>query len=77
MEDQKKKTSYAQAWKEARKLVWERRGRLGLGLLLLTVNRLSGFVLPTSSKYVIDDVLGEGRQELLKQVSLPATISLM
>jgi hypothetical protein len=28
-------------------------------------NRLSGLVLPASSKYLIDDVIGQGRVDLL------------
>ena len=51
-------------------LVWARRGRLALGLALMLVNRLSGLVLPASSKYLIDDVLTKGRTELLMPIAL-------
>ena len=46
-------------------LVRARRGLLGAGLLLIAVNRLAGLVLPASTKFLIDDVIGAGRAELL------------
>ena len=50
-------------WREARELIWAHRGRLSLGLALMLVNRLSGLVLPATSKYLIDEVImkGQGR----------------
>jgi subfamily B ATP-binding cassette protein MsbA len=46
-------------------LVRPRRGLLGLGLLLMAVNRVSGLVLPASTKFLIDDVIGKGHREML------------
>ena len=57
---------------EAKNLVWARRGRLGAGLLLMLVSRLTGLVLPATSKYLIDDVIGKGRHELLPMLALAA-----
>jgi ABC-type multidrug transport system fused ATPase/permease subunit len=54
-----------QAWKEARALIWARRGRIGAGLALMLVSRVAGLVLPATSKVLIDDVIGKGRAELL------------
>ena len=68
--DAKKKIRWSEAWQEASVLVWARRGRLALGLALMLVNRLSGLVLPASSKYLIDDVLTKGRTELLMPIAL-------
>ena len=51
MTQPKKKTNIANAWAEARELVWAHRGRLALGLVLMLINRLAGLVLPASSKY--------------------------
>jgi ABC-type multidrug transport system fused ATPase/permease subunit len=67
----KKKVTSA-AWQEARALIWARRGRLSLGLSLMLVNRVSGLVLPATSKYLIDDVVGQGRAELLTPLALAA-----
>ena len=68
----KKKTNIANAWAEARELVWAHRGRLALGLVLMLVNRLAGLVLPATSKYLIDDVIGKGRADLLMPLALAA-----
>ena len=55
----------ASAWREARQIIYERRGRLALGLGLMLVSRLAGLVLPSTSKFLIDDVITGGRVELL------------
>ena len=70
--DGKKKIRWSEAWQEASVLVWARRGRLALGLAVMLVNRLGGLVLPASSKYLIDDVIGKGRTELLMPIALGA-----
>ena len=61
----KKPLSLPVVWREARDLVWTHRRRLSLGLALLLVNRLSGLVLPATSKYLIDDVIGKHQGDLL------------
>ena len=38
----------------------------------MLINRLAGLVLPTSSKFLIDDVIGRGRAELLLPLALAA-----
>src|SRR5213592_4523740 len=58
------------AWQEARGLIYAHRKRLSLGLVLLLVNRVAGFVLPASPKYVIDRVIGQHRPELLLPLAL-------
>jgi ABC-type multidrug transport system fused ATPase/permease subunit len=68
----KKKTNIANAWAEARELVWAHRGRLALGVVLMLINRLAGLVLPTTSKFLIDDVIGKGRADLLMPLALAA-----
>ena len=71
-EPEKRKTNVANAWAEARELVWAHRGRLALGLVLMLINRLAGLVLPASSKFLIDDVIGRGRADLLVPLALAA-----
>jgi ABC-type multidrug transport system fused ATPase/permease subunit len=46
-------------------LLRPRRGLLALGFTLMVINRVSGLVLPASTKYLIDDVIGKGHAELL------------
>jgi len=68
----KKKPNYSNAWQEARELIWRHRRRLGVGLLLMLVNRLAGLVLPASSKYLIDHVIAERRVDLLGTIAIAA-----
>jgi len=63
--DKKPKPNYSNAWAEARTLIWQHRRRLGLGLVLMLISRFAGLVLPWSSKYLIDGVIGQRRVELL------------
>src|SRR5918993_5172536 len=72
MESAKKKVSAAAAWREARELIWAHRRRLSLGLALMLISRLSGLVLPASSKWLIDEVVGNNRTDLLLPLSLAA-----
>ena len=58
------------AWQEARALIYAHRKRLSLGLVLLLVNRVAGFVLPASPKWLIDRVIGQHRPELLLPLAL-------
>ncbi len=46
-------------------IIWPRRKLISLGLFLILLNRLSGLVLPASTKYLIDEVLGQGQIDLL------------
>ena len=68
----KKPLSLPVVWREARDLVWAHRRRLSLGLSLLIVNRLAGLVLPATSKYLIDDVVGKHRGDLLLTLAAAA-----
>src|SRR4051812_40024205 len=68
----KKRISPAVAWRDARELVWQHRSRLALGMILMIVNRLVGLVLPTTSKYLIDDVVLKHNGQLLVPLALAA-----
>jgi len=69
-EKKKKKKSSPEAWREARRLMWAHRRHLGVGLVLMLVSRLAGLVLPASTKFLIDDVIGKGRTGLLVPLAL-------
>jgi ABC-type multidrug transport system fused ATPase/permease subunit len=69
---EKKPVRWSEAWQEASGLIWARRGRLTLGLGLMVINRLSGLVLPGSSKLLIDEVIGKSRHDLLAPIALAA-----
>lgn len=52
-------------WPDIWALVRPRRGLLLAGFLLMIVNRISGLVLPASTKFLIDDVIGRRHFDLL------------
>ena len=74
-EKKKKKIDYSRAWVEAKVLIWNYRWRLTIGLGLMLVSRAAGFVLPYSTKYLVDNVFGRGQYDLLKWVALAVGIS--
>ncbi len=53
-----------------RELFRPRRGVLALGLLLMVINRVSGLVLPYSTKFLIDTVVIKRHFEMLKPLVL-------
>ena len=63
------------AWKEARQLIAEHRVSLSIGLALMVVNRLSGFVLPWTSKFLIDDIIGKQQPNLLMPLAGAAVLA--
>ena len=62
-------------WHEARRLMWTHRKKLAFGLVLMVINRLSGFVLPSSSKWLIDEVIGNEKLELLMPLALAVGVA--
>jgi subfamily B ATP-binding cassette protein MsbA len=52
-------------WPELAALMRPRRRLLAAGLVLIAINRLCGLVLPASTKFLIDDVIGARRADLL------------
>ena len=51
-------------------LIKPRRAILAAGFLLMAVNRLSGLILPASTKYLVDDVIGKRQVRLLMPIVL-------
>jgi subfamily B ATP-binding cassette protein MsbA len=66
----KAKVSREVVWREARDLVWQHRRRLGLGFVLMLVNRAAAMVLPASSKVLIDKILPRHDPRLLVPLAL-------
>jgi ABC-type multidrug transport system fused ATPase/permease subunit len=71
-DDKKRKVDWPSAWQESKRLIWARRHRLALGLVLLVISRLSGLVLPATTKVLIDEVIGNRRADLLLWIALAA-----
>jgi subfamily B ATP-binding cassette protein MsbA len=57
-------------WPEVWKLMRPRRGLLALGFVLMVINKVAGFVLPYSSKYLIDNVVNKNQTGLLRPLVL-------
>ena len=74
-EEKKKKINYSKAWHEAKILIWNYRWRLILGLALMLISRAAGFVLPSSTKFLVDNVFGQRQYYLLKWIALAVGIS--
>jgi ABC-type multidrug transport system fused ATPase/permease subunit len=53
-----------------RTIVWPRKNLLLVGLVLIVISRLASLILPASSKYLIDDVIGKSDTEKLKLLLL-------
>ncbi len=72
---EKRRLSLASVRREARLLLWIHRKTLAVGMLLMVVNRLAGLVLPASSKWLIDGVIGERRADLLVPLAIAAGVA--
>jgi ABC-type multidrug transport system fused ATPase/permease subunit len=57
-------------WPELREMILPRRKLLALGLVLMIINRLSGLVLPYSTKFLVDDVIGKRHMDMLTPLVL-------
>jgi subfamily B ATP-binding cassette protein MsbA len=66
----KKKVNYANAWAEAKVLMYRHRTSLSIGFVLMLISRLAGMVLPASTKFLIDKVIGQHRTDLLIPIAL-------
>jgi ABC-type multidrug transport system fused ATPase/permease subunit len=62
-------------WPEVWKLMRPRRRLLALGFLLMVVNKVAGFVLPYSSKFLIDNVVGKHQTGLLRPLVLSVLLA--
>jgi len=51
-------------------LIHPRRGLLLLGFVLMAINRVAGLILPGSTKYLVDDVIGKRQVRLLVPIVL-------
>ncbi len=68
----KPKYDSKRAWGEARALIWVHRRSVSIGIGLMLISRAAGFVLPASTKWLMDDVIGKHRVELLLPLALAA-----
>ena len=52
-------------WPDIREMVRPRRKIFAVGFVLMVINRLCGLVLPTSTKFLVDNVIGKRQEQLL------------
>ena len=52
-------------WPDLREMILPRRGIIAFGFVLMVINRVSGLVLPLSTKYFIDNVINQRNEKLL------------
>lgn len=71
-EKRKKPLQWSEVWDESREIIWRHRNRLAVGMALMLVSRGAGLVLPATTKYVVDDVFGKGRHDLLVPLAVAA-----
>src|SRR6266851_4825920 len=72
-ENEQKKEKRKNAWKnlpDVWALIKPRRGLLALGFVLMAVNRVAGLVLPASTKYFVDNIIGKRQIQLLTPIVL-------
>jgi ABC-type multidrug transport system fused ATPase/permease subunit len=62
-------------WPEVWKLMRPRRGLLAIGFVLMVCNKLAGFVLPYSSKFLIDNVVARHQTGLLRPIVLAVLLA--
>ena len=73
----KSKIDPKRAWAEARGLLREHKTSLTIGMILMLISRLAGLVLPWTSKFLIDTIIGKHRPDLilpLAGAALAATV---
>ena len=71
----KKKLNTRLLIRDAKEILWAARRRLLIGLPLMLINRLSGIVLPGTTKYLIDGVIIHHREDLLLKIVTVAGIA--
>src|ERR1700736_1127833 len=78
LENEQKKQKRKNAWKnlpDVWALIKPRRGLLALGFVLMAVNRVAGLVLPASTKYFVDNVIGKRQIQLLTPIVLAVLVA--
>jgi ABC-type multidrug transport system fused ATPase/permease subunit len=69
----KRKVTVSQVFKT---IIWPRKNIVLLGLLLIVIRSLSGLVLPGSTRYILDDVIGGGDLKTLQWILILVTGSI-
>ena len=68
MDKQRKKISGASLRHAFEEIIWPRRKLIFVGFLLIVLNRVSGLVLPASTKYLVDNAIVAGDMDMLRLI---------
>tara|TARA_B100001105_G_scaffold17690_1_gene12907 strand:+ start:1468 stop:3219 length:1752 start_codon:yes stop_codon:yes gene_type:complete len=68
MDKQRKNISGASLRHAFEEIIWPRRKLIFVGLLLIVLNRVSGLVLPASTKYLVDNAIVAGDMDMLRLI---------
>jgi ABC-type multidrug transport system fused ATPase/permease subunit len=66
----KQSETLREIWPDLREMILPRRGLLAFSFLLMIINRVSGLVLPTSTRFMIDNVINKKQLNLLTPLVL-------
>ena len=67
--------NFRELWPDVWALLRPRRKILAVGLVLMVINRVSGLVLPMSTKFLIDDIIGKHHLEKLTTLILAVVLA--
>ena len=70
----KKKVTISQVFKT---IIWPRRKIILVGFILIVVSRLASLILPWSTKYMLDDVIGKGDLSRLNMILIGISASIL
>lgn len=70
----KKKVTISQVFKT---IIWPRRKIILVGFILIVVSRLASLILPWSTKYMLDDVIGKGDLSKLNMILIGISASIL
>ncbi|MGA2132242.1 MAG: ABC transporter ATP-binding protein [Bryobacteraceae bacterium] len=64
-------------WPDIKELIHPRRGLLAFGMVLMAINRVSGLLLPFSTKILVDNIIGKRHYGLLQPLILAVVAATM
>ena len=70
-----KSVNFRELWPDVWALLRPRRNILAVGMVLMVINRVSGLVLPMSTKFLIDDVIGKHHLDKLTPLILAVLLA--
>jgi subfamily B ATP-binding cassette protein MsbA len=68
--EKKSRPKASKVWAEAKTIIWTKRWRLSLGLVLVFINRIAGLVFPASPMILIDEIVGKEQAHLLPRLAM-------